>query len=140
MDDLVFSPKKINLLVKEGADIVFTPEAEKAINTLLEMEDRIMEAKALLKQKIIEKGRSLYKDFHGVKGNTIKTYIKTNDKYTLDRTKKPKLQNFLKTISFQKLDQEKVKEYVSRNKSLPDGISENKISETLVIMKNEQAE
>lgn len=136
--DLVYSPKKVEMLVKAGADIIVSPEGEQAINTLLDMEDRIMEAKELLKKEIIKRGKAMFPDFHAVKGDKIRMYTKRLDRYTAEKTNKQTIKEFCKEITFLKLDQDKVSEYVKKNKKIPSGIFEKAETETLIISRKKE--
>lgn len=135
---LVYNPKKIEGLIKKGSDIVLTPDGEKAIDTLLEMKDRIDLALEMLKVEVIKRGKAMFPDFHAVKGDKIRMYTKRLDRYTAEKTNKQTIKEFCKEISFLKLDQDKVESYVAKEKKLPSGIFEKAETETLIISRKKE--
>ena len=138
MKDLVYSPSKVDMLVKSGADILLSPKGEEAIGVLLDMEDAILKAKEKLKQEIIKRGKAMFPDFHAVKGDKIRMYTKKLERYTAEKTPKATIKEFCKEISFLKLDQDKVSEYVKKNKKIPSGIFEKAETETLIISRKKE--
>jgi len=138
MKDLVYSPTKVELLVKEGADILLSPKGEEAINTLLDIGDKYELALKSLKELIIKRGKAMFPDFHAVKGDKIRMYTKKLERYTAEKTPKTAIKEFCKEISFLKLDQEKVESYAKREKKLPSGIFEKAETETLVISRKKE--
>jgi len=138
MKDLVYSQPKVDMLVKSGADILLSPKGEEAINTLLDMSDRINEAMTLLKAEITRRGKEMFPDFHAVKGDKIRMYTKKLERYTAEKTPKTAIKEFCKEISFLKLDQAKVEEYVAKEKKLPSGIFEKEETETLIISRKKE--
>ena len=138
MKSITYEPDKVELMIKQGADIVITPDGEKAIETLLNLKDRIDEAIELLKTEITKRGKAMFPDFHAVKGDKIRMYTKRLDRYTAEKTPKATIKEFCKEISFLKLDQDKVSEYVKKNKKIPSGIFEKAETETLIISRKKE--
>lgn len=138
MKDLLYSPSKVEMLVKSGVDVLLDPRGEEAINTLLDIGDKYEQALKSLKEHIIKRGKAMFPDFHAVKGDKIRMYTKRLDRYTAEKTKKETIKEFCKEISFLKLDQDKVESYVAKEGKIPSGIFEKAETETLVISRKKE--
>lgn len=135
---IIFDTNKINALVLKGQDMLIDPKAEQYLIDFLDGYDRYQEALDLLKKEIIKRGKEMFPDFHAVKGDKIRMYTKKLERYTAEKTPKTAIKEFCKEISFLKLDQAKVEEYVAREKKLPEGIFEKEETETLIISRKKE--
>ena len=135
---LLIDTDKINALVLKGQDMLIDPKAEQHLIDFLDGYDRYQEAFDLLKKEIIKRGKAMFPDFHAVKGDKIRMYTKKLERYTAEKTPKATIKEFCKEISFLKLDQDKVSEYVKKNKKIPSGIFEKAETETLIISRKKE--
>lgn len=109
---------------QEGQNFVFKAEAEAAILELLTLKEKIEAALEEVKQGIGRAGRQISPDFKGVIGARVKAIYRTSgERYEYDQNKQNQLAPFLKTISFQKVDAEKVDAHLAQGQPLPEGIN-----------------
>lgn len=123
MNDIIIKKQDLGTFVKNGKDFVFKQEAEKAIIALLDYKEQIEKAIEEIKKGIEEAGKKVSPDFKGVIGAKIKAvYRLYGERYGYDKNKKEKLIDFLKSITFYRVDSEKVDKYAEEEGKIPDGI------------------
>ncbi len=112
----------IDTIVKKGSNFVFKKEAEEEILKLLKLRDLIEEKIKEVKEGIEKAGKSIDPSFKGVIGESLKaTYRVFGERYTYDKYSPPDEQ-FLKSITFSKVDSAKVDEHLEKTDELPKGI------------------
>lgn len=120
---VTINPRAIIDIAKKAGDFVFTPEAEVELVKLLKMQKLIEDMLEQVKNQIAKAGISIDKDFKGVIGEKVRTvYRKYGSKYGYRRDQEKKLTEFLKEVSYNKVDSEKVEKYIEEVGELPDGI------------------
>lgn len=138
-DLIIINKKEITSFVTEGGKLVFKSSAEDDLLKLLNAIDYLKDQLELVKKSIAEAGQSITKDFKGVVGSKLRVlYKKSGDRFSYDRLNPPA--DFLKEITFHKVDPEKIDAFIKENKKLPDGITENvREPKLIIIKKNEEA-
>jgi hypothetical protein len=112
-------------MAKEGGKFVFKKEAEAEILKIKKLIFLLEKAEQHIKDMIVATGQSLDPSFKGVVGEYIRaTYRRFGEKYTYDKSQEVTLKDFLKSVTWVKVDSKKVDEYVEKTKELPKGIIE----------------
>ena len=124
MDDIVIKIKDITALVKEGSNLAFSNTSEDAIIKFLDFLDWAEKQKELLKTLIYEEGKKQFPSMTGIKGKSLKFYIKKTPKYLRD-SGKPLEVEVSDEITFRKLNVEKVGQYIEKAGKMPSGVKEN---------------
>jgi len=123
MKNITVNLELVNTLVKKGSNFVFKKEAEEEILKLLKLRDLIEEKIKEVKEGIEKAGKSIDPSFKGVIGENLRaTYRVFGERYTFDKYNPPD-EEFLKTITFSKVDSAKVDEHLEKTDELPTGIT-----------------
>lgn len=133
-DDLItFDPKKLKILAEKGGEFVFKPEAEKELMKLLKVQEIVNDLVKQAEEQIIEAGKQIDDGFKGVVGEYTKaTYRAYGPRYEYE-SGKDTVDKFLKTISYKKVDPDKVDAYREKVGELPEGIHEKQRTKKLNI-------
>ncbi len=118
--------EKIDVLVNESGNIIFTPDAENAILQLLELQGSIEEAITAAKGEIEKKALAHNKNFNSVSSNKLRVgYRVFGNKYRIDESRLDSIPKHLyKTeVKFSPISEE-IDKYVNEVGSVPLGIEE----------------
>lgn len=120
---VTINPRAIIDIAEKAGDFVFTPEAEMELVKLLKMQKLIEGLVEQVKDQIAEAGLSIDEDFKGVIGEKVRTvYRKYGSKYGYERGKEEELGEFLKEVSYNKIDSGKIEKYLEATGELPEGV------------------
>jgi len=123
MKEITIKVDELNQLVQEGGKFLFRKEAEDSLIKLLEWQERIESMIKEVKLAIEKAGLSISKDFKGVIGSKVKAiYRAYGERYEYDKSKTSELGEFLKTITFHKVDSDRVDLHFEKTGKIPDGI------------------
>ena len=113
----------ITEFVKKGKDFVFKKEAEEQLIKLLQLRDLIDEHIEMVKKGIEVAGKSIDPSFKGVIGDKVKAIYRVyGEKYTYDKALVDKLEGFLKSFTYHKVDSKAVDAFFEKKGTLPIGI------------------
>ena len=77
--------EKIEEIVAKGDEIFLSPEGEKVLLDLLEIEQQLKAAKDLIREKLEKKALSIDKNFKKIQGDKVKVYYRSfGSKYYID--------------------------------------------------------
>lgn len=128
MDIVKVDKTEIAKLKVEAGKLVLTQKAENELIKLLDLKDYIDEVVEEVKNTISKSALSLYPEFKGVVGENLRAvYRNYGDKYETDNTE------FLKTIITQRIDSDKIDEYIKVNGNLPEGVKKKERVKKLTI-------
>lgn len=118
---ITINKAEITSFVEEAGKLVFKKQAEGSLLKLLDTIDFLNEQLVIVKEKILNAGLLISPDFKGVIGERVRASVRSyGDRY--DYTEEAE-SDFIKTITFQKVDSKAVDEYLKTHKSLPKGIA-----------------
>lgn len=125
MNKIVLDLDELESIVREGGKPIFTQKVQNAILRLMEIKKLIDQYENSLKEKIIASGVATDADFKGAVGDRVNAFYGfVGGRYKLkDKAIKPT--SLMKTITFKKLDQEKVEAFVAEHGRLPEEVEEN---------------
>lgn len=115
--------EELKTLAIEGGKLGLTEEAEEKLFKLIAIRDKAEELIEEAKRIIVENGRKVTEEFKGVVGDDIKGYIKKGDRFTA-KDKRIVPDWALKEVSYKKLDQGEIEQYVKEKGELPKGIED----------------
>jgi hypothetical protein len=129
--EITIKPEEIKELSLEGGKLLMKGNAESQLLKLLKLKDMVEEAIEQAKAGIVENGRKLSPDFKGFYGVEVKGYIKNVGlKYDAINEEYQKVTERIFP------DTEKIETYKKQHGTLPEGVTENKRKETLVLAVN----
>lgn len=123
---LTIDTNKIKVMADEAKGIIFTPEAESTILSLLEMQKSVEEAIKLAKENIEQEALKLNPNFNSIASDNLRIgYRVFGSRYRLDETRVLDLPKELyKTEYKYSIVVDEVDKYVEEHGSLPLGIDE----------------
>lgn len=121
--------KRIVSLLKDSKGVFIEPSSENSIISLIELEKYLKQLIDEVKTEIIERGKSIDKNFKGIKGERLTISLApSGSKYKVVRgVREEDIKEFCKLS----LDPSKVESYYKLNKKLPNGIEYNERKESL---------
>lgn len=136
MDNQIVTIDKRDILKykTEGSNLVIKKNAEEQLLKLLDLKDFIDKTVDEVKEGIAKCGqKAIGEDFKGVIGKHIKAVYRVyGDKY---ETNNPE---FLKQVSFSRVDSKKIDEHLSQHGELPPDTTEKERISKLIITRNEK--
>lgn len=113
---------EISEICRKGSGFALTPDAEKSLVRLLDIQEQISEFVEKVKDTIRDNALELDPNFSGLKGDEIKIeYHETGSRYAIERPEVvPK--EFITTKTTTTLNLKAVERWELENGSLPDGI------------------
>jgi hypothetical protein len=122
-DKIVIKISEINFLAQEGSKLVFKKEANDALKKLLEIQALVNQKVDEVAKAIEEAGLAIDPSFKGVIGEDVKCiYREYGDKYGYHLNDIPQIQDFLKEVSYYRVNAPMVDDYLKKVKELPQGI------------------
>lgn len=123
-DIITFDKKKLKILAEKGGEFVFKPEAEEELLKLIKVKELVEDLLSQAKEQIIEAGKEIDNGFKGIAGEHIRaTYRPYGPRFEYESGKE-ETKPFLKEISYQRVDTDKVDRYIEKVGELPEGIHE----------------
>jgi hypothetical protein len=118
--------ENLNKLVKDADKIFMTPDGEKVLLDLLELQDRVAEAISSAKTTLASTALKLSKDFSSIQGDKVKVYFRAyGAKYIIDESRAKNLPKQFYTETIRKaINTPEVDSFVAEHGGLPDGIAE----------------
>ena len=125
---------QLETVADKAGKLVVKPAAEAQLIKIWHMKAELDAFVEKIKQYIIEAGRRITPDFKGIRGERVKAYIRASGlRYSYDKAKQKDLADFLKESVTLRVDSDKVDEYKTKHKKLPEGIIENERKESLIV-------
>lgn len=127
--------KKIELAVNQAGDIIFTPEAEKHIQLLLDTQAKLDELVKQAKDIIEAKGLEYNENFNGVVSDSFKVgYRMFGSRYSLDESRVNEIPEevYKKEIKYSPIA-EAIDAYYEQHGSLPLGVNEKERKKQITI-------
>lgn len=122
-DEIIIKKKEIELLGKKAGEWGITAAGESYLDKLIELKDLIDKAMDSVKEGLLKHREEMCPDLTTIKGKKYTAYIRTyGDRY---QKTDAALSEFLKEVSYRKVDSEKVEEYKKINGKVPSGIIEH---------------
>jgi hypothetical protein len=123
MTKLVIDTKHLTALEKQGKELLFKPEAEKALADLLTLQEKVNQAVEEAANYILEEGLKISPNFKGIVGENIRAISRAYGPKFIANDKADS--KYLKESTRYYVDNGAIEEYFNKHSKLPKGITQN---------------
>lgn len=131
-DEIIIRPKDIISFGVQGSKFVISAKAEDSLIKLMETKAMLEEQLNAVKDAIVEAGLAIDPDWSGVIGSRVNaSYRPFGVRYMI--TDPDKAKGFYTTKTQLTADVKKIDAYIKKNRSLPEGVTENVRKKSLTL-------